>query len=126
MVIGQTDHARTQLDVPSAVRGNADKNFWAGDGLPAGTVVLTDPHLIESDCVQPLHELQVAFEGQGGILVDAMKGGHEDTKLHSFRKSHVRSRSFKQAMGHPKMECEAIIGAAGNRVKLHSCLYMGS
>src|SRR5215510_6282089 len=98
MVIGQADHTRTQLDVPGAVRGNADENFRAGDGFPAGTVVLTDPHLIESQGIQPLHEFQITFEGQGGILVDAMKGGHEDTKLQSFRKSHVRSRSLLQAM----------------------------
>jgi hypothetical protein len=60
--------------------------------------VLADPHLIESQGIQPLYEFQVAFEGQSGILVDAVKGSHEDTKLHSFRKSHVRSLSLQQAI----------------------------
>jgi len=61
-------------------------------------MVLTDPHLIEPQGVQPLHEFQVAFEGQGGILVDVVEGSHEDAKLHSFRKSHGRSLSLQQAM----------------------------
>src|SRR5207248_2431756 len=103
MVIGQADHAGAQLDVPRAVRGDTDENFRAGDGFPAGAMVLTDPRLIEPQGVQPLHELEVPLEGQGRILVDAMKGGHEDAKLESFRKSHVRSRSLPQAMIYPKL-----------------------
>src|SRR5262249_26254357 len=103
MVIGQADHTGAQLNVTGTVCGDADENFRAGDGFPAGAMVLTDPRFIESEGVQPLYELEISLESQGGILVDAMKGGHEDAKLHSFRKSHVRSRSFKQAMVRPKL-----------------------
>jgi len=66
-------------------------------------MVLTDPYFIESQGVQPLYELQVALESQSGIFVDAMKRGHEDAKLQSFRKSHGRSRSLLQAMIYPKL-----------------------
>lgn len=59
MVIGQADDARTQLDVPGAVRGDADENLRAGEGFSAGTLVLTDPHFIKPQGAQPLHELQV-------------------------------------------------------------------
>ena len=66
MVIG-----RLTTPVPSlmcrVVRGDADENFRAGDGFPSRTMMLTDPHLIESQGVQPLHQLEVAFESQGGI-----------------------------------------------------------
>src|SRR5215831_10367679 len=120
MMIGQADHARAQLNVPSAVRGNANENFRAGDGFPAGTVVLTDPHLIEPQGIQPLYELQVALEGQSGILVDAMERGHEDTKLQSFGKSHVCSHSLQQAMVVSSSNAR-IIGVGGMWVKLHSC-----
>jgi hypothetical protein len=66
-------------------------------------MVLTDPYLIKSQSVEPLHEFQVTLEGQSRILIDTMEGSHEDAKLQSCRQSHMRSRSLQQAMRRLKL-----------------------
>ena len=83
MVIGQAGHARAQHDVPCALGGSRDHQFRRGNQLPAGRVVLADPGLVIAEVIEPLDQLHVAGEGQGGIFADSMEGRQEDSKLES-------------------------------------------
>ena len=72
-MIGQAYYACTQLDVLCALGGRGYEEFRRGDGLPSGAVVLPDPGLVEAQVVEPLQQLEVAFEAQGGVLAQPVK-----------------------------------------------------
>ena len=95
VVVGDADDAGAQLDVLGAVGGHADEDFRRGDGLPAGAVMLADPGLIEAQVVQPLHQFQVAVQGQGWIFAHPVERPHENPELHPFRQSHNANSSTK-------------------------------
>ena len=40
-------------------------------------MVLTDPGLVEAELVEADDELEVALDGQGGVLADGVEGGDE-------------------------------------------------
>jgi hypothetical protein len=84
VVIRQARHPRAEHDVPGALGGGADEDLGRGDQLPAGRVMLTDPHLVVAEVVQPLDQLHIAREGQRGILTKLVKRRQEDAELHSF------------------------------------------
>ena len=84
MVVGQARHARAEHDVLGALGGGGDEDLGRGDQLPAGRVVLADPHLVVAEVVEPLDQLHVAVEGQRRILADAVERCQEDAELHSF------------------------------------------
>jgi hypothetical protein len=46
-------------------------------------VVLPDPGLVKAEVVEPLDQLQVAVDGQGGIFPNAVEGTHKDPELHA-------------------------------------------
>ena len=54
VVVGEGRHAGAELDVLRAVRRDADEDLGRADDLPAGTVVLADPRLVEVEVVEPL------------------------------------------------------------------------
>ena len=83
MVIGQADHAGAQLDVLGAVGGHADKNLRRGDDFPAGAVVFPNPGFVKAQIVQPLHQLQVAFQRQGRVFARPVERAHKDAELHT-------------------------------------------
>src|SRR5437867_2972926 len=84
---GQARHARAQHDVARALGGCGDEDLGRSDSLPSRRVVLADPHLVVAEMVEPLDELHVARQGEGGVLADPVERGEEDAELHA-RVSH--------------------------------------
>ena len=93
VVVWQADDAGAQLNAAGALCGGGDENLRGRDNLPAGAVVLTNPGLIEPQLVQPFNQLQIAFDGQGGVFANTVEWAEEDTKLHSVGKRHIRTSS---------------------------------
>src|SRR2546425_3646818 len=87
VVVGQARHARAQHDVARALGGCGDEDLGRSDRLPSGPGVLADPHLVVAEMVEPLDELHVARQGEGGVLADPVERGEEDAELHA-RVSH--------------------------------------
>ena len=83
MVIGKADDAGAQLDVLGAVGGDADEDFRRGDNFPAGAVMLANPGFVKAEVVEPLHQLQVAFQGKGRVFAGPVERAHKDAKLHA-------------------------------------------
>ena len=88
VVIWKADNPCSELDMASPFRRNRNEYLWGGYGLPSSAVVLTYPCLVKSQRVQPLNELQVAFEGKCRVFTHRVKGTHKYTERHSFRKGH--------------------------------------
>ena len=66
---GSDDHARAELDPGRLRRRVGDEHLGRGDVLPAGRVVLADPHLVEAEILDVLHELDVTVQRKGRVLV---------------------------------------------------------
>ena len=81
VVVGQRRDAGAEPDVPGALRGGGDEDLGRGDDLVAGGVVLAEPGLVEAELVEVLDQLQVAFEGEGGVLAHRVERGQEDPEL---------------------------------------------
>ncbi len=77
MMIGQRFDARAQPDVLGALRRRGNEDFGSGDDLEAAGMMLADPRLVEAKPVQQRHELQVAFQGVGGVEIGGMERPHE-------------------------------------------------
>src|SRR3989442_314117 len=86
-VVGPGRHARAQHDGAGALGGWGDEDLGRSDSLPSRRVVLADPHLVVAEMVEPLDELHVARQGEGGVLADPVERGEEDAELHA-RVSH--------------------------------------
>ena len=89
MVVGQADHARAQAQVASALGGGGHKHFGGGDGFPAGAVVLANPGFIVAQMVQPLEQLQIPFQGEGGVFADPVERGHKYAEFHTGGGGHI-------------------------------------
>ncbi len=84
VVVGEARDPGAQHDVTRALGGGGDEDLGRGDQLPAGGVVLADPHLVVAEVVHPLDQLHVPAERQRGILADLVEGSQEDAELHAF------------------------------------------
>ena len=60
--------------------GGGDEQLRGGDDLVARRVVLADPGLVVAEAVEVLDELEVALDGQGGVLVRRVEGREEDAE----------------------------------------------
>ncbi len=85
MVIRQADYPGAQLDVARAVGRDAHENFRRRDGLPTRAMMLPHPGFVKAQGIHPLDQFQIPLQGQGRILVDAMKRRHEDAEFQFFR-----------------------------------------
>src|SRR5262245_33660963 len=83
MMIGEARDPGAQFDPARALGSSGHKHFRGADGLPAGAVVFTDIGLIKTQHIEPLDNLQVAFQGQGRVFTWPVEGSHEDAELHS-------------------------------------------
>ena len=83
MVVGEARDPGAQLNTPRALGSSGHKHFRGADGLPASAVVFADIGLIEAQHVQPLDDLQVAFQGQSRVFTRTVEGSHKYTELHS-------------------------------------------
>ena len=64
--------------------GGRDEDLGRGDQLPAGRMVLPDPHLVIAQVVHPLDQLHVAVHRERGVLADLVEGREEYAELHAF------------------------------------------
>ena len=81
VVVGERAHARAQADVPGPLRCHGDEHLGRGDDLVARRVVLAEPRLVEAQLVEPHHQLEVAFERQGGVLPHGVERSKEDAEV---------------------------------------------
>ena len=82
MVVRQADRSRPEADVPGPLSSHREKEFWAGDWLPAAAVVFADPHFVVAERVEPLDEFEVSMERQRRVVVRRVKRGHEGAEAH--------------------------------------------
>ena len=82
VVVGDRHHARAQLDGARALRGHRDHQFGARADLGAGGVVLPEPHLVVGAAVEPLDQLEVLLQREGGVDAGLVEGGEEDAEAH--------------------------------------------
>ena len=78
VVVGQRDHAGAEPDVARPLGGGGDEHLGAGDDLEAAGMMLADPRLMVVQPVEVLDQLHVAFDGEGGVLVQRMEGRQEN------------------------------------------------
>ena len=88
VVVWQADDAGAEADVAGAFGRRGHEHLGRGDGFPAGAVVLADPGLVVAEVVEPLEQLEVAFQSQGGILAEPVEGSQEDTKRQPLHERH--------------------------------------
>ena len=88
MMVRQANDPGSELDVLRPLRRDAHEHLRRGDGLPSGSVVLSDPRLVEIQIVEPLDKLEVALQAESGILPQHVERGQEDAELHTVWKSH--------------------------------------
>src|SRR5580704_15618521 len=78
VVVGQRDDPGAESDVPGALGGEGDEDLGRRNDLVAGRVVLSDPGLLEAKLVEPHHQVEVALETGGRVLLVGMEGRQED------------------------------------------------
>src|SRR5215475_11205460 len=61
-----------------ALGGEGDENFRAGDDLEPGGMMLANPCLVKAELVEPLHQLEVAFEALRRVFLIRMERRQED------------------------------------------------
>ena len=93
MMIRQADNPGAQFDLLRPLRRRSDEHLRRRDDLPPGAVVLADPGFVIAQLVQPLDQLNVPSDGQGGIFANPVEGPQKDSKLHSFWQRHFGSLS---------------------------------
>jgi hypothetical protein len=81
VVVGERAHPGAEADVAGPLRGGGDEHLGRRDDLETRAVVLADPGLLEAELVEPLDQLEVAVEGEGGVLADGVERGQEDAEL---------------------------------------------
>ncbi len=79
VVIGERDDAGAEPDAPRALGRGGHEQFRRGDDLVTGRMMLADPGLFIAEPVEPFHQLQVAPDGQGRVLLDRMERCEEHT-----------------------------------------------
>jgi hypothetical protein len=77
IMVWQRNHAGAEADRFGAFRGDGDKQFGGTDQLPPRGVMLANPGFVETEAIEPLHQLQVPVHAGGGILIHWMKRGQE-------------------------------------------------
>ena len=111
VVVGEAHHAGPQPDVAGALGRHRQEDLGGGDRLPAGAVVLPHPGLVEAQLVQPHDQLEIAFQGEGGVLSGLVVRRHEDAEAHPHRPSLFGAR---RAPGHtPRREARDPLAAVG-------------
>src|SRR3546814_13467525 len=80
MVVGERAHPGAERDVRGARRRCGDEHLGGGDDLVAGRVVLADPGLVEAEGVEVLDQVEVALEGERGVLPDGVERCEEDAE----------------------------------------------
>ena len=81
LVVGERAHAGAEPEVLGALGGRRDEHLGAGDDLVARRVVLADPCLVEAEGVEVLQQVEVALEGERGVLPDGVERSEEDAEL---------------------------------------------
>jgi hypothetical protein len=98
VVVRQAHRPGPQPDVPRALGRDGQEQLRGGDGLPARAVVLADPCLVEAEPVAERDQLQIALEGECGVLPLGMEGGDEDAELQGKARDHAgQSRPVRTA-----------------------------
>jgi hypothetical protein len=78
VVVGQRDDAGAEPDMLGALGGKGDEDLGRRDDLVAGRVVLADPRLVKAELVEPHHQIEIALETGGRVLLVGMEGRQED------------------------------------------------
>jgi hypothetical protein len=78
VVVGQRDDAGAEADVAGALGGEGDKDLGGRDDLEPGRMVLADPRLVKAKPVEPDHQLEIALEALGRVLLIGMKRRQKD------------------------------------------------
>lgn len=60
-----------------------DHDLGRGDELPTAAVVLTKPGFVEAEALQPHDEVQIALEGQRGVLAQRVVRRDKDAEGHA-------------------------------------------
>src|SRR6202043_1610026 len=81
MVIGQRDHAGTELDALGALAGGGQEHLGRRNGFPARGMVLAAPELVIAERVELLDQIEIAAELQHRMLADRMMRGEEGSEF---------------------------------------------
>ena len=88
VVVRQADDPGAEADVAGAFGRRGHEHLGRGDGFPAGAVVLADPGFVVAEVVEPLEQLQVTLQRQGGILAKPVEGSQENTERQPLHERH--------------------------------------
>ena len=78
VVVGQRDDAGAEPDVPGPLGGEGDEDLGRADDLEPGRMVLADPGLVKAELVEPLHQVEVALQALGRVLLVGMERRQKD------------------------------------------------
>ena len=82
-VVRQGRDASPDPDLRGPLGGRRGEHERITDELDAPGVVLADPHLVQTQAVEVLHQLEITAQGAGGIAPRLMKGGEKDSEAKS-------------------------------------------
>ena len=82
VMIRDADDAGAEHDPPGARRGDRHEDFGRRDYFPSRRMMLADERLFVAERVEPLDQLQVAFEAERRVFADAVERGDENSELH--------------------------------------------
>ena len=89
MVVRQGVDSAAETDVLRPFRSRSDEHFGRRDALVAARVVLADPHLVEAEAIEVLDQVEIALQGERGVLARRMERRHEQSEAHRRIRVHV-------------------------------------
>jgi len=88
--------------VAGALGGEGDEDLGRADDLEPGRVVLADPRLVKAELIEPHHQLEVALEALGRVLLVRMERRQKDPVAESGQR-HKGPRSDWRRTGAPRI-----------------------
>src|SRR5713101_9650910 len=85
IMVADTHDTGTELDVPGTLRSDGNKDLGRSNDLGAGRMVLADPGLVPSETVEMLDQIEIALQGERGVVTRRMERRHEDSEAKSLR-----------------------------------------
>jgi hypothetical protein len=80
IVVGDTDDASAEPDVPGALGGGGDHDFRRGGKLGPGGVVFAEPRLVVATAIKPLDQLKITLQSQRRVDTGLVERREKNTK----------------------------------------------
>ncbi len=82
VVVGEADGNGAKADVPRALCRDREEDLGCRDVLPAGGVMLAHPHLVVAEAIHVDDQVEVALQGERGVLPRVMERREEGPEAH--------------------------------------------